>query len=95
MLRYTIIYSVRDKKMNKNHEVDPWGVLIVTIFHSDWHNQYITILYLTHQSREKSHHLADDISKSIFLNENYRLLIIISRKFVVGDKLTMSQQWFR
>ena len=39
--------------------------------------------------------LADDIFKWIFLNENGRIPIQISLKFVPRVQLTISQHWFR
>ena len=54
-----------------------WRMLSST---SGWH--LCQILYNTLRPRQNGRHFADDTFKPIFLNENFRLLIKISLKFV-------------
>ena len=60
---------------------------------SIWGNEQSTVNTLKPQQND--HHFADNISKCIFLNENYCILIKISLRFVPYSPIENNEYWFR
>ena len=91
-LTVEVVYS---SHISNNISIDVFlneGTLLVAIMPSRY---YPNLSFDTLRPRQNGRRFADDTFKPIFLNENVKISIKISLKFVLKVQLTIIQHWFR